>query len=94
MCKVSMVYSIQALFNKSFRLDNLFTLLVLVRPKTIPFKRLSFKHFFQADKASMRSLRSHAGYDVTFTLLNPQPDILRVKWAIKDAVNGRRTSQK
>ena len=36
----------------------------------------------------MRSLRSHPGYEVTFTLLNPQPGVLDVTWDITDAIDG------
>lgn len=38
------------------------------------------------EKSSMRSVRSNPGYDVTFTLVNPQPDILDVQWDIEQAV--------
>jgi phosphatidylinositol glycan class S len=41
----------------------------------------------KADKASMRALRSTPGYDITFTLLNPQPDLLRATWDVATAVN-------
>ncbi|KAK2187452.1 hypothetical protein NP493_165g06010 [Ridgeia piscesae] len=41
----------------------------------------------QPDKESMRAFRSHPGYDVTFTLMNPQPDLLQVEWHIQDAVD-------
>ncbi|KAI0230825.1 GPI transamidase component PIG-S [Lamellibrachia satsuma] len=41
----------------------------------------------QPDKESMRALRSHPGYDVTFSLMNPQPDLLQVQWHIKEAVD-------
>jgi len=44
--------------------------------------------YFQADKESMRSLGSHPGYDVTFTLLNPEPQVLSVDWDIKSAIQG------
>jgi len=37
----------------------------------------------------MRAFRSHPGYDVTFTLMNPQPDLLQVEWHIQDAVDGK-----
>jgi len=40
----------------------------------------------EADKESMRSLRRCFGYDVTFTLFNPQPDMLRAKWNIVGAI--------
>ncbi|KAK2150739.1 hypothetical protein LSH36_391g00004 [Paralvinella palmiformis] len=40
----------------------------------------------KADKESMRSLGSHPGYDVTFTLLNPEPQVLSVDWDIKSAI--------
>jgi len=39
-----------------------------------------------ADKASMRALHYQPGYDVTFTLFNPQPDILDVRWDIRTAI--------
>ncbi|XP_033756605.1 GPI transamidase component PIG-S-like [Pecten maximus] len=38
------------------------------------------------EKSSMRSVRSNPGYDVAFTLVNPQPDILDVQWDIEQAV--------
>ncbi|OWF35994.1 GPI transamidase component PIG-S-like [Mizuhopecten yessoensis] len=38
------------------------------------------------EKSSMRSVRSNPGYDITFTLVNPQPDILDVHWDIEQAV--------
>nr|XP_022288860.1 GPI transamidase component PIG-S-like [Crassostrea virginica] len=38
------------------------------------------------DKESMRSLSYHQGYDLLFTLVNPQPDILNVDWSIQQAV--------
>ena len=37
----------------------------------------------------MRAFRSHPGYDVTFTLMNPQPDLLQVQWDIREAVDGK-----
>jgi hypothetical protein len=36
----------------------------------------------------MRWFRSSTGYDVTFTLINPQPDALDVQWDIQTAVKG------
>jgi len=45
----------------------------------------------QADKDSMRSLESSPGYEVTFTLINPQPDLLSVTWDVQSAVNSTRT---
>ncbi|XP_074654533.1 GPI-anchor transamidase component PIGS-like [Tubulanus polymorphus] len=44
--------------------------------------RLSLK----PDKDSMRSVGYHPNYDLTFTLINPQPDIIRVSWNIETAV--------
>ena len=41
---------------------------------------------FQADKESMRAVRYQPGYEATFSLLNPQPDILKVTWDIKGAI--------
>ncbi|XP_048746599.2 GPI transamidase component PIG-S-like [Ostrea edulis] len=38
------------------------------------------------DKESMRSLSYHQGYDLLFTLVNPQPDVLNVDWSIQEAV--------
>ncbi|XP_060076892.1 GPI transamidase component PIG-S-like [Ylistrum balloti] len=38
------------------------------------------------EKSSMRSVRSNPSYDITFTLVNPQPDILDVQWDIEEAV--------
>lgn len=50
----------------------------------------SFQNFLGArepkDKESMRSLSYHQGYDILFTLVNPQPDILDIDWSIKEAV--------
>ena len=43
--------------------------------------------YFQADKESMRSLRTSLGYDITFTLLNPQPDMIQTTWDIKRAID-------
>lgn len=40
-----------------------------------------------ADKDSMRSLGSSPGYEVTFTLINPQPDVLSVTWDVQSAVD-------
>jgi hypothetical protein len=36
----------------------------------------------------MRSLNYHQGYDLLFTLVNPQPDVLDVDWSIQEAVKG------
>ena len=36
----------------------------------------------------LRSVRSHPGYDVTITLVNPQPDIIDAQWDITGAVDG------
>ena len=44
--------------------------------------------FYCQDKESMRSLSYHQGYDLLFTLVNPQPDILNVDWSIQQAVEG------
>ena len=41
---------------------------------------------FKPDKASMRAMKSNEAYDVTFTLVNPQPDILDIQWDIKSGV--------
>ena len=41
----------------------------------------------QADKDSMRSLGSSPGYEVTFTLMNPQPDVVSVTWDVQSAVD-------
>lgn len=38
------------------------------------------------DKASMRSLRFHTDYDITFTLFSPQPDIIDARWDMKEGV--------
>jgi len=46
---------------------------------------------YQADKDSMRSLGSSAGYEVTFTLINPQPDYLSVSWDVQSAVDSQYT---
>ncbi|XP_070212014.1 GPI transamidase component PIG-S-like isoform X1 [Littorina saxatilis] len=40
------------------------------------------------DKESMRWFRSNPGYDVTFTLVNPQPDVLDVQWNIQAGIEG------
>ncbi|KAK3602026.1 hypothetical protein CHS0354_013067, partial [Potamilus streckersoni] len=40
----------------------------------------------QPDKERMRTVRSHPGYDITFTLVNPQPDIIDAQWDIQHAV--------
>ena len=34
----------------------------------------------------MRAVKSNDEYDVTFTLVNPQPDILDVQWDIEAGV--------
>lgn len=39
----------------------------------------------------MRSVRYQPGYEATFTLLNPQPDILRVTWDIRGAISSEWT---
>ncbi|XP_062591394.1 GPI transamidase component PIG-S-like [Saccostrea cucullata] len=49
-------------------------------------KQRSFVIFLKLDKESMRSLHYHQGYDLLFTLVNPQPDILNVDWSIKEAI--------
>ncbi|KAK3762447.1 hypothetical protein RRG08_009836 [Elysia crispata] len=38
------------------------------------------------DKDAMRSFRYHAGFDVTFTLMVPEPDVVNVKWDIEAGV--------
>ena len=43
----------------------------------------------QADKDSMRAVRSHSSYQLTFTLLNPQPDILNVTWDIEGGIDSK-----
>ena len=45
--------------------------------------------WLQPDKDSMRWFRSNPGYDVTFTLVNPQPDVVDVQWDIQAGVQGR-----
>ena len=57
----------------------------------ILFKYEDTINALQADKESMRSVRYQPGYEVTFSLLNPQPDILKVTWDIKGAIAGKRT---
>ena len=37
----------------------------------------------------MRAVRSHPGYELTFTLLNPQPDILDVQWDIEEGIKSK-----
>ena len=44
---------------------------------------------YQADKESMRSLGSSPAYEVTFTLINPQPDVVSVMWDVQSAVDSR-----
>lgn len=39
------------------------------------------------DKETLRSVRSHPGYDITITLVNPRPDIIDAQWEIKGAVD-------
>ncbi|KAJ8311108.1 hypothetical protein KUTeg_011340 [Tegillarca granosa] len=39
-----------------------------------------------ADKESMRSLKYNPGYDITFTLVSPQPDIIDAQWDIEGGV--------
>ena len=36
----------------------------------------------------MRSFRYHAGFDVTFTLMVPEPDAVSVQWDIEAGVKG------
>jgi len=43
----------------------------------------------QADKDSMRSLVSSPGYEVTFTLINPQPDVISVTWDVQAAIDSK-----
>ncbi|XP_025096224.1 GPI transamidase component PIG-S-like [Pomacea canaliculata] len=38
------------------------------------------------DKDSMRWVRAYSGYDVTFTLVNPQPDFVDADWNIQEAL--------
>ncbi|XP_035824543.1 GPI transamidase component PIG-S isoform X2 [Aplysia californica] len=38
------------------------------------------------DKSSMRSFRFHPGYDVTFTLMVPEPERVRVDWDIETGI--------
>ncbi|XP_033627914.1 GPI transamidase component PIG-S-like [Asterias rubens] len=40
----------------------------------------------QADADSMRSLLSTPGYELSFSLLNPQPEVLNAEWDIAQAV--------
>lgn len=44
--------------------------------------------FLQPDKDSMRWVRAYSGYDVTFTLVNPQPDFVDADWNIQEALYG------
>ncbi|XP_072044480.1 GPI transamidase component PIG-S-like [Amphiura filiformis] len=44
-----------------------------------------FQHT-QADAGTMRAVRSTPGYGISFSLLNPQPDVLDVKWDIRQAI--------
>lgn len=36
----------------------------------------------------MRSLKYNPGYDITFTLVSPQPDIVDAQWDIEGGVKG------
>ena len=37
----------------------------------------------------MRSFRFHPGYDVTFTLMVPEPDKVKVDWDIELGIQGK-----
>jgi len=39
----------------------------------------------------MRSFGSSPGYEVTFTLINPQPDVVSVTWDVQSAVDSMYT---
>ncbi len=39
----------------------------------------------------MRSLLSAPGYELSFSLLNPQPEVLNAEWDIAQAVKGTGT---
>ena len=36
----------------------------------------------------MRAFRYNPGYEVTFTLLNPQPDMIDARWDIERVTHG------
>lgn len=38
------------------------------------------------DKATMRAQRTSPEYDITFSLVNPQPSIIRANWRIREAI--------
>nr|XP_006825320.1 PREDICTED: GPI transamidase component PIG-S-like [Saccoglossus kowalevskii] len=40
----------------------------------------------EADVESMRSVRSTPGYELTFSLLNPSPDVIIAKWDIAEGI--------
>lgn len=42
----------------------------------------------QPDKESMRVAKSNPAYDVTFTLVSPQPDLLDIRWDIAFGIEG------
>lgn len=48
---------------------------------------ISYKHL-QPDKDTMRSFRYHAGYDLTFTLMVPEPEQMNVDWTIEQGIEG------
>ena len=37
----------------------------------------------------MTPLRSSPGYELTFTLLNPQPDVINAAWDIEQAIESK-----
>ncbi|XP_071090185.1 GPI transamidase component PIG-S-like [Haliotis cracherodii] len=61
---------------------------VIVREAAVKKSLIAAKgaRSLKPDKESMRSLRSTPGYDMTFTLVNPQPDILDVQWDVKAGI--------
>ncbi|XP_064620576.1 GPI transamidase component PIG-S-like isoform X2 [Lineus longissimus] len=62
---------------------------VFVREETIARAYKSEKGVLhlKTDKDSMRATKSNPNYDVTFTMLNPQPDIMDVRWAVQQEID-------
>ncbi|XP_064613350.1 GPI transamidase component PIG-S-like [Liolophura sinensis] len=57
---------------------------VVVRGNQLEKKLVSLRGLrsLKPDKESMRVAKSNPAYDVTFTLVNPQPDLLDIRWDI------------
>ncbi|ESO90553.1 hypothetical protein LOTGIDRAFT_123335 [Lottia gigantea] len=77
------------------KLDKIIPLISKTVQMTIVKEQSVVKSIFNAkgarslkpDKESMRSVRYNTGYDLTFTLTVPQPDIFDVSWNIREAVD-------